>query len=131
MDENDMPKKRKKEPIKEIPYHTSPEGIMANILFRQIWNTTFILMGMKDLIRIVDPSRMNNNIDEYYEKSRDINLPKQTRAYYKNKMRDIFSNAYGLITNMSKEDEKFYNLKKEDINKILYEKEKHYFKNDN
>lgn len=102
---------------------TNDENISACFNFEYKYTT--ILSQVRDVLRIIDPTSIANNVDDYKTK-RDNAIPKQTKMLYHNKIKDIFENADRLYYNLNEKDELFFGINKQDIRDLIKDKETEY-----
>lgn len=114
------------EPINNIDFHLSPIGKLSNTLFYNISHTGQLVEEMKDLLRIIDPTRMNNNVIFYKELRDAEGKPLQTKMFYHNKMKQIFDSARCLLTDMVDADQEYFGLTVIEIREIYFDKRREY-----
>lgn len=114
--------KLNEEPIKNIDWHLSKEGQISNTIIRKIKYIDPLLNSLKDILRIIEPQHISYNIIQYTNKRNNTQLPKQTRIFYNNRMLKIFNSALLTLSNMTIEDEKYLNISKEELIKMILNK---------
>lgn len=111
--------------LTNFEWHISKEGRISNGSTRGVKHISELLKGLKALKTISDPIRSNNLLD-HYVKQREKAIPKQTKIYYHNKIKNLFKDADSLIYNMTHDDEMYYNLNREEIKEYLMLKKAEY-----
>jgi hypothetical protein len=109
------------DPLENIEWHISLDGRISNASTRGANHTSDLIKGLKALKTISDPIRANNLLD-FLVSQREKAIPKQTKIYYHNRIKQIFMDADSLIYNMTYDDEMHYNLTREDIKEYLTKK---------
>jgi hypothetical protein len=125
MNKEDILIKRIEDPLLNISWHTSPIGRTSNSCFRNIYHLNTIINDMKCLLKIIDPSRYEINVDTYKQK-RDESTLNHHKIHFHNKIKSLFNGAYNILHNMSNEDANYFDLNKEFIKEILDQKRDEY-----
>lgn len=112
-------------PNTDTEFYNSQRGRVSTACFNTLFKYNIVISEIADLLRIIDPESMANNVETYRIK-RDNATPKQTKIFYHNRIKDLFRSAECLLSNINAKDEQFFNLNKEDIRELLSEKRNEY-----